>query len=270
MKSIENNKIKYLESFARKFYSKRVEDLSQREYSTLLPMAEMWALQVTVIPDNYAQYSLFDFVGYCQSYDGTISLDPISVKNAKDLVSKYCYGITWSQIKEEKEKNPDKIRNFLDKKSQMLNRHKNGNSVVIYGDENVKGKTMLASIIMREAISLRVIKSVQDHSYDWSNFNSLLSDLKREDTEAADCRSCDWLVIDNLTAKAVSHQQSSYLRGYLDPFFTERYYQSLPVILVFRYDVYNNMDITEEIYGNSMVRLLTSKKICRICLREKK
>lgn len=268
MKSIENNKKKYLIEFARKFYNKDMTELDKREYATLSVIAEIWALKSTIIPNGFEKFSIFDFVGYCQEGDDICKLNSNSVFKAKSALSQYCYGLKWADIKKENEQNGKTIRKFLDNNSQMKNRYKNGNNVIIYGDRNVKGKTMLSSIIMREAIDLRMLDTSQEYTYDWCDLDILKNALIKESFEASDYRFCDWLVIDNIVEPSGTPQQLSYFRSFMDPFFAERIKNHLPTILVFRYNVYNRLALTEEMYGHSVTSILSNKKSCKICLEK--
>lgn len=267
MKNIENNRRKYLEFFSQKYYGKSYEQINQKDKSTLIPLAEMWALSVSIIPDDFSRYSIFDFNGYCKGQDGQTVLTPSSTNRAKELISYFCYGESWANISK---LNVENSRSVLDDKNKMSKRFSAGNNVVIYGDEDVKGKTMIASIIMKEAIRLRATQLIYDNDYEWIDFSNLIEILKRDDVEASSVKGCDWLVVDDICSDTRSLLQTVYFKDLLNSFFYERYYSKLPTILVFKYDVYKNLTEVENDLGSSAVKLLTSKRTCKIKLEARK
>lgn len=273
MKNIENNRRKYLDDFSKEYYKKPFDEITNVQRATITPLAEMWALLVTVIPEDLSKYSIFDFNGSWEvpktdsNPIGMMHLDDECTIEVKNLICQFCYGESWKEIKElESLKN---VRSYLDLKSKMISRFRDGNNVVIYGDGFVKGKTLIASLIMKEAIRLRATNFVYDQDYDWVEFDNLLESLKKDDYDGASLRACDWLVVDNIEKGLRTPQQVSYLRDLLNPFFSDRFRNQLPTILVFRYDVFKNLTELEENLGNSITKMISDKRTCKIKLIEK-
>jgi len=174
----------------------------------------------------------------------------------------------WKVIKE-KQTNLDKksTMKFLRENSVMDRRLKNGNNVVIYGQKNQPiGRTMIASIIMKEAIKLRVTRNTRRHTYDWIDFNTLMSAVDKDSFDLADYRSCDWLVVDNIMSKYRSAKQTTLLIDLVDPFFIDRFDNRLPTILVFKFDITNPAMMIEKRFGVGIKRIIESNRTCKIPL----
>ena len=272
MKNIETLKKIYLERFALKYYHKSKEDLTDSEELQCSSLAEFWGYVHAVVPENHAKYNIFDFSGMVILKDNIkdISVAPKIALFAKNQVCKYCWGIGWEYIKKEASKlNKEDVPSLLRKRSIMSHRYENGNHVVIFGSsEKPIGRTMLASIIMKEAIKLRVGNCDRGQTYNWVDFSQLLSYIKKDGSDIVNYRSCDWLVIDNIVRKSRSAAQLTLLTDFLDPFFIERFENKLPTILVFKFDIRDKSLSMEKVFGIGMNRLVDSDKTFMVPLSE--
>ena len=150
--------------------------------------AHIWAFRECFIPEDYCNLTLDNFDGEVNSEK---VLSPNVVLKAKQAFGKYCFG-----TKDIEDYDPKDMK-WLDK-SIMDNRREHGHSLVIYGNpyrcvqvptssstfgkSNVKafkrpiGCTMLASLVLREAINLRHRPGHEGDSYYFEKAFSLLVD----------------------------------------------------------------------------------------------
>lgn len=218
--------------------------------------AETQAYMRVVIPEPYYKYSILDFNG-TDSIKNEELLDPYLALKVKEKIVNYC----WKDI------TLDKLNhlniNELDQFSIISNRKKHGDNVIIYADNfslegqhKPKGKTMVASIIMKEAIKSRTLNDENySQTYEWISFGQLENLLKQKDNESiaeiGNITSADWVVVDDIP-------YTKYSGRIVDPFFLERLSDNLPTILVFRYDPIKNY--TEEGLGVAISRILSETK----------
>ena len=151
----------------------------------------------------------------------------------------------------------------------MMKRFSNGNNVAIFGvSPKPIGRTMLASIIMKEAIRLRATHKTRGQTYDWIDFSKLFHVIEKDTVELSDYKSCDWLVVDNILRMTRSVKQTTLMVDMIDPFFIERFYNKQPTILVFKFDIRDkSMDI-EKTFGIGISKILDSKRTLKIPLSE--
>ncbi len=272
MKNIEKIKSGYTRLFANEYYNKKsIIDLTDTELSVCSYLAEFWAYVYAVVPEEHGHFTIFDFIGYTLdkiTNEKKVVIPPKIVLHAKDEVCRYCWGMDWETIKNKKTE-LDKIgmMKFLRGHSVMGRRLRKGNNVVIYGvSDQPIGRTMLASIIMKEAIKLRVTSGARRHTYDWIDFNTLMDAIDKDSLDLADYRSCDWLVVDNIMSKYRTAKQTTLLVDWVDPFFIDRFNNRLPTILVFKFDVDNPAMMIEKRFGVGINRIIDSKRTCRILL----
>ena len=272
MKNIENIKLGYTKLFAKEYYKKRsISDLTEVESSVCSSLAELWAYVQAVVPEEHGHYTIFDFMG--QTLDKitnekkTVMSSTVAL-HAKNEICKYCWGMEWKTIKAHKSKMDNKaIMKFLREHSVMDRRLKSGNNVAIYGASSQPiGRTMVASIIMKEAIKLRVTKHSRKHTYDWIDFNILMSAVKKDSFDMADYRSCDFLVVDNITSTDRTLKQNTFIVDMIDPFFLGRLYDKLPTILVFKFNIDNPTASIENKFGVGVNRMIDSNRTCKIVL----
>ncbi len=152
----------------------------------------------------------------------------------------------------------------------MLKRREQGSNIIIYGlSEKPIGRTMLASIIMKEAIRLRVRNlAKRGQSYDWIDFSQLFNAIRKDTNELPDYKSCDWLVVDNIIKKPRSVKQNTLLSDIVDPFFLDRLCNRQPTILVFKFDVRDRSFDMEKTFGIGISRIINDKRTFKIPLCE--
>jgi hypothetical protein len=235
--------------------------------------ADVWA-HVTIIPDHLREISLQDFTGM---YQGQRLLSQEIVCKARENIIKYC----WQGIEE----GVDYEFNEWFPKSIMDKRLANGSSLVIYGDpwthDNSKGqiktfkkplgKSMVAAIVMREAIAQRIKVGHACDSYEWVDYNTLRKRLMGQakgETEHDDAiafyEEADWLVVDGLQRKHDASRQFS--ANVLDDLFCERVENNKPNILVFQDDISKIDDLTED-FGISISNIVNSRKTHHVVLK---
>ncbi len=154
--------------------------------------------------------------------------------------------------------NPIKLnlsRSDFDKISIMDKRFKDGSCLLIHGnpidlkkedDGKIKsiqsptGKTLMASIAMKEAIFRRQFKSNEAFVYHWISFIELRQKLKaKNDEDVNDCQECDWLVIDDISVIDDGSRKGdgSWVKTAFDSFLISRLKDRKPTILVCRFDL---------------------------------
>ena len=176
----------------------------------------------------------------------------------------------WHAIKDLKTKMDQKgVMKFLRGRSVMNQRLVHGNNVVIYGASTRPiGRTMIASIIMKEAIKLRITQHARKHTYDWIDFNTLVHEAKKESVDLTDYRSCDFLVVDNITNPFRTVNQNTFIVDVIDPFFIGRFRDKLLTILVFKFDITNPSLLIENAFGGGMNQIIDSKRTYKIKLSD--
>jgi DNA replication protein DnaC len=274
VKNIENIKTKYTELFAKEYYSKEsLVNLTENELMVCSSLGEFWAYVYSVIPEEYGHFTIFDFLGYTidkTTNERQVVIHPRIALQAKNQICQYCWSMDWKTIKDKKDelKNDDQeIMKFLRNHSVMDRRSKRGDNVIIYGvSEQPIGRTMVASIIMKEAIKLRITHHARKHTYDWIDFNTLLDAVEKDSLDLADYRSCDWLVVDNIISKYRSAKQTTLFIDLVDPFFIGRFNDRLPTILVFKFDVKNPAMMIEKRFGVGINRIIDSNRTYKVPL----
>lgn len=273
MKNIEKIKNNYLQLFSRECYNKAVEELNSNEMLVCSSLAEFWAYVYSVVPEEHGHYTIFDFVGCIvnkETNEKDVTIPPRIALQAKNEICKYCWGMEWRDIEKHKKTLDDaSIMKLLRERSIMERRIKNGNNIIIFGTSSRPiGRTMVASIITKEAIRLRVTKNNRQHTYDWIDFNTLIDAADKDSVDLADYRSCDWLVVDNIINKYTTVKQDSFFINMIDPFFIGRFNDRLPTVLVFKFDIRNPASKIESKFGVGINRIIESKRSYKIPLTE--
>jgi len=224
--------------------------------------AEMQAYLQAIIPDPYYKFTIHDFDGL--SLDNSLLIDPKVAIEAKKKIINYC----WSGI------DMTKIQDIsivdLDKYSCISKQRLSGSSVVIFDDsslsqkinkKNPKGKTFIASLIMKEAIKSRLFDSVSFcQTYDWIAYPILENNIiKKKDIAISDLSSVDWLVIDDIT-----YTEQRWRKQAFDAFLLERFNDGLPTILAIRFDI--NKFNSEDYLGIAITKIIRDPKTCIISL----
>lgn len=268
MKDITRTKEYYLSFFSNRYYGKEPKYLNKLEYYRISLLAEGWAYLKEVIPEDYAQFSIFDFNGFSLSIKENL-LSPSSVVEAKNKISLFCWGKGWEYINELYKKDSSKMNSILRKINVMDKRLKEGCNIVIHGESSKKmGRTMICSLIMKEAIKSRMFNGDFSVTYDWINFSNLKTSLEKENLDMSEYRSCDWLVVDNIYMMSFSPYQKSLFIPLVDNFFEGRYSDKLPTICVFKFNIDDNINIIEDNFGPSVIKLIESKRTMKILLSE--
>lgn len=238
----------------------------------------MDAYTEAVIPEEYRNYTIDDFEG-CIIENGKRKkvLEPSVVAKAKQQIINWC----WKDIAEGEEYAASTwlLRCVLDQ------RHTDGNSLIIYGPKWVadkvagkfkrksSGKTMLAAIVLHEAIRLRVLPGHIADSYAWADYGMLVERLiaqsKGDNANNAlleHYADCDWLVVDGLSIiEKGTDLQKSYRANVLDHLFLERRDANLPTIFVFQDDITEVDDLPEQ-FGNAIYSIVNSRKASHVSL----
>jgi len=270
MEDIEKVKKQFIEFFSEKFYKKKSINLTELEGRKCSSLAELWAYVYKVVPEGHGKYTIFDFDGTVLSRSGDKKEGslPVSIAlDAKNKVCDFCWGIGWEEIsKQGKNKSTN---SFLRRKSVMMDRFKAGCNIAIFGSSDKPiGRTMLASIVMKEAIKIRITHGVRGQSYDWIDFSKLFNAIDKGTDDLVDYKSCDWLVVDNIINKVRSPKQTTLVVDLVDPFFISRYHNKQPTILVFKFDIRDkNLDI-EKTFGVGVSKILNSTRTLKIPLSE--
>ena len=272
MKNIEKTKLGYTKLFAQELYGiDSISKLTEVESTVCSSLAEMWAYIYSVVPEEHSHFTIFDFMGTTLdkiTKEKKAVMPGIVALHAKNEICKYCWGMEWTAIKAHKEKMDKKtMMKFLRGQSKLDRRLKSGNNVAIYGASSQPiGRTMVASIIMKEAIKLRVTHGTRKHTYDWIDFNTLLAAARKDSFDLADYRSCDFLVVDNITSTFRTVKQNTFIVDMIDPFFLGRFYNRLPTILVFKFNVDNPVAMIENKFGVGINKIVESNRTYKIPL----
>ena len=241
MQNIEKTKLKFIKVFAIEYFKKPINKLDKSELEICSSLAEFWAYVTTVLPDDHSQFTIFDFVGSVvdkETKKNKIVLPPDVTLHAKNQVCQLCWGMSWDVInKQNKTKDKKEMMAFLRTHSKMNDMLQEGKNVVIYGQSPKPiGRTLLASIIMKEAIKLRITKRAREHTYDWIDFNTLVAASKNDSFD----------------------------------FFIDRYNNKLPTILVLKFDINDPGISIEHTFGVGLNKIIESSRTYKIPLMEEK
>lgn len=262
-----------------KFYAKKYDkDVHDPVIDTL---AEVQAIMRNTIPDPYWGYSIKQLNGKAVEGDSKMTLlSADAVIKVRDQISEYCW--------KDADVVGDNDNSLLDK-SIMSSRLREGKNVVIYAPNdadvnnapnklvahrmghlrNQKGRTMVASLILKEAIRLRFKSGNRAQSYDWIEYPVLKNALIESKSSMNLQKSCDWLVVDDISLEHTPNAMQ-YMSGVIDPFFISRLRNGLPTIFVFRFDIKNedNFLNIEKGLGTAIHRIVNDPKTHVISLGE--
>jgi len=216
------------------------------------------------LPRGYENCTIEDFTG---AINGVDVISQNVARKAKEQLSQYIWGDPSIWLK--KRENP---KFDLDKYSVMDHRLDCGSNVVIYGDCEKSGRTMIATILLREAIRGRVHRpSNQNHHYGWLEFADLKQMLGDKDNEQArNYRFCEWLVVDNITEIQFEASPAScaYIQGLIDPFFFGRWKAGLVTVLIFKVNIESRDYDIERYLGVGINRIVSHPDTFKISLCE--
>lgn len=267
MKNIDILKKLYTKKMAKKFCGIDDIDLCKnKERCSCKMAAEVKAYMHTIIPHPYYKLSVDDFTG--KSDEGRLLSSGVATEAKKQIV-KYCWGDDMTL-----EKFRDIPKEKRDDHSVIDFRKKRCDNVVIFAHSDVygnsvskkSGKTFVASLIMQEAIKRRAFMGNLAQSYDWISFSSLLNMITIGDLDIVPYKSCDWLVVDDITGFKNSANQDSYISSVVDPFFFGRINDRLPTILVFRFDIGRLTMPLENKFGVAIEKIVKNKNTFVISL----
>jgi len=228
--------------------------------------AETKAYMCSVIPSPYHKFTIWDFNGLTASGS---TLSPAVVSNAKSMLLKYCWaGVTLDDLQRNIYDVDGRKSLNLDKKSVMDKRLVQGTNLLIHSPNSYQtGKTFVASLVMREAIKQRVKPGRVVETYDWIPFVKLKHLIRKEDDSISHLESCDWLVVDDIPYdNGISRASEAYMSSLVDPFFAERLDDGLPTIFVFKFDIDDQSNRWEDIFGLTISSIVKDKHSCKIKL----
>lgn len=206
---------------------------------------EIKALIHSLIDPAYRNATISTFTGVLP--DGRVAVETSKVNDVRKKIWTYLYG--------EKRVNSGYDRNQLNQISVMDKRFTDGDNLVIYGESFVNekdggfilkkhvpmGKTLLASIVLIDAIYRRAFNTNKAMTYDRVSFLSLKNLLKQKDKEALyEIQDVDWLVIDDMNIidnRNVGDRINSWTKETLDAFLIDRFNNRKPTILVCNFDI---------------------------------
>lgn len=279
MRDITENILRNLHTYRSKCKHYKDNSVCERPKGCLcLKLAEIWAYIQDTIPDEYHHFTIQDFTGM---KNNNRLLSPKMVASAKAEILKYC----WDGI----EPGTDYDATWISK-CILEKRRQNGNSILIYGDpwrqeitdgkvrtfKNPIGKTMLASVIMKECIFQRLLQNHSADTYAWVPYQTLCHRLMQhaagDESHASDILSyeeCDWLVVDGIQNQTASEATKGFKMNVLERLFGERVDRNLPNILVFQDDISKIDDLLGN-FGSSLNHIINSRKTFRVALVDKK
>lgn len=232
--------------------------------------AEILANIRSIIPEEYRNANIFSYTGKVQ--DKRI-IDVREAHRIRQELWSYMYEGTFPLDKQ------DMSRSELNLASVLDERFKKGTSLIIHGDQKSiednaqvgfsnfkvkrepKGKTLLASCVMIDAIWRRMSSRNIARTYDWISFLRLRQGLKRYDSYVHDALDADWLVIDDI-CKIEKGNASSWTKETVDDFIVSRSAEGKPTILVFDFDV-TKVSLSE-VMGTGIAKIVESQNTYKI------
>lgn len=217
-----------------------------------------------VIPPEYRDLTINNVSGYIITKDN-IRKQVWSQENRiqiQSVLRKYLFdGVDLHKLTD---------RESCNNHSRLDYRFSNGENIIIHGDvirnkhnglpsqPLPTGKTMIACLILKEAIWRRLYKNNRADTYALVSFQNLKHDLKSKTDDAHNLRDVDWLCIDDISLPGnendFAYQQSISL---FDDFLMTRIDNRLPTILICDFNA-TTRDFSS-ILGYSFQKLITMK-----------
>lgn len=232
--------------------------------------AEVWAYIRNVVPEDYYNKTIQDFTGM---HNGNVVLSKAVLRQAREDLIRYC----WAGI----EPGEDYDAGWITK-SIISRRLETGSSLVIYGNpwangvakfgRKCLGKTLIAAIVMKEAIFQRVKPERLADTYAWASGkmfgNRLMENAKHGsyEEEVQFYKEVDWLVIDGLELEPESGRQ--FRINMFDSYFSERTAANRPTVFVFQDDISKINNLQYE-FGSEVNKIINSSKTHHIALLDK-
>jgi hypothetical protein len=250
--------------------------------------AEVNAITRALLPPSCFDKNLSDFMGAVPGKDKPVLSSEV-VAVAKAVLVKYC----WNDLSFDGD--TDFNAPAVLKRSVLTGRHANGTSLVIHGNSlrghttnsgsgdtfkhklqvsnHSIGRTLLASIVMKEVVRQRSFPGHIGDTYEWISFPALKSRVTERDQDAVrEYQTCDWLVVDAIhPLEKVSDNMKGYMLEKLNSVFVERSESRLPTILVFQYDIQADIDSNSlhEKVGLGLSQIVEDETTFRICLTDR-
>lgn len=252
MKDISNLFEKYLAAYRKGCNHFQGGSCSRREGCDCVAPAEVWAFTEHLVPRSCFSKHLDSFVGVVPGEEDGQVLSPAVVAEAKRVLVEYCWGNVKYDASTDFQSPQMLQRSVLDR------RRNDGTSLIIHGNsqrgmttkspkgiplpqvqKKSVGRTLLASIVMKEVIRRRSFPGHVADSYEWVSFPALKSRVTDRDHSAiTDYQTADWLVVDGIhPLERVSDNMRGYQLEKLNAVFVDRIENRLPTILVFQFDI---------------------------------
>lgn len=240
-------------------------------------ISEVCAYIKYIIPEEYIYLSIYDFKGVSSmneaiQNDPTVSLDfDILAQKAKEKIWEYCW-----RGKCPNDSDSRFSTQKMDSLSSIDKRFNDGSNLIIHGDSyysfydsNIRknkkiklqtGKSMLAAIVLKEAIRRKLFASNNASTYQYVSFPVLRNDLLDKDKKdyISDLSEVDWLVIDDIFFDGeYSHDYKQYFKRQFDAFLMSRVENGKPTIFVMQFNI-NDIDIKED-FGFAMDKVINLK-----------
>lgn len=223
----------------------------------------------SIIPEEYRNSSIFSYTG---KVGNKRIVDVREAHRIRSQLWSYMYAGEFPVDKQRM------TRGELNALSVLDERFKKGSSLIIHGDQKSiedreegnstfkikrepKGKTLLASCVMIDAIWRRMSSQNMARTYDWISFLMLRQSLKRGDSDVQDALDADWLVIDDI-CKIDKGNASSWTKEIVDDFIISRSSEGKPTILVFDFDV--TRVSLDEAMGSGISKIVESQNTYKI------
>jgi len=245
------------------------ENVCNREGGCVcLKTSEILANIRSLIPEEYRNTNLFTF-------NGKVGNKRVLPGNKAAEVR----GNLWDYMyKGEIDPSIDNLsRNQMNALSVLDQRFKKGSNLVIHGDQKSlqgnssspsfimkqepKGKTLLASAVMIDAIWRRSSPNSIARTYDWISFLRLRQGLKKNAEYVHEAQDADWLVIDDI-CKIEKSNSAGWTKETLDDFIISRSDEGKPTILVFDFDV-EKVSLAD-VMGSGIAKIVESGNTYRV------
>lgn len=212
-------------------------------------LAEINGYCSKVLPHGFESADLCNFNGFA---NGCRVLPEHVVKRVISKVGDYCFGETIEKnIPSRAEMNQLSKMDLRFNEGHNLIIHGNGGNSPSHGSKVPLGKTLIASIVVREAIWRRMFSSNKAFSYNFTSAEMLIESVfsSKRMKEVPSARTVDWLCIDDV------YSGRMHLSSVLDETISYRMSVKLPTILVLQFDATQSSDIDSEI-GHFAAKML--------------
>lgn len=223
-------------------------------------VAEVNGYCVKTLPSGFESADLDKFNGVA---NGCKVLPDTVVRRIMSKIGNYCFGDDLSDSL------PNRTR--LNQISKMDVRFNEGHNLVIHGNAGSGnsgahkvpiGKTLIASIVMREAIWRRMFSSNRAFSYMFTSAEMLIDSVfsSKRAKEIPLSRTVDWLCIDDI------YSGRMHLSQVLDETISYRMSVKLPTVLVLQFDAAQSANVENDIghFSAKMLRQNSSNFVISI------